>query len=322
DNFDAYTFYLSGRSHQARLSPSELNSAIADFRKAIELDPNYALAYTGIADSYRALVLSGEYAPAEMIKKSNEAAETAVTLDPQLAEAHSSVGFNRFWFYRDWAGAEEAMKRSLEIDPKLATGHLHYAHLLSNIGRNDEAIAEAEKVRSLAGYDPFFATLQGMVYQHAGQFETALARFKLASDLDENLWLPHMFAAVTYLDARRYDQEAFDSARKATELNHSQSISPAYEVVALVRLGRNDEAKRILEELLKRSEYKYVPSYHLAIAYVGIDDRENALKWIEKSVAEQDPKIVFLKVDHIWDPLRSEPRFIALMRKMNFPEQK
>ena len=316
ENFDAYVLYLEGRSHQFKLGTTDVSDAITNYQKAIQLDPNYALAYAGIADCNRSLVLSGEIRPADKIEKAISSAETAVSLDPKLAEAQTALGFVKFWFRHDWVGAETAFKQALELAPNSAGAHHHYAHLLLLIGRNDEALREAEIACTLDPTNPLYATIGGVIYQQAGQPETALARFKQADELEKSLWLPQMFTAITYIDLGRY-QEALDLTQKISALNESQSMSLAYESVALARLGRRNEAKKALQELLERSKNRYVPPYHLAIAYVGIGDHEHALEWLEKSFVGQDPKIVFLKVDKIWDPLRSKPRFVKLMTDLN-----
>lgn len=317
DNVEAYRLYLDGRISLVKLAPADVKRALVSFQKATEIDPHYALAYTGISDCYRSLVLSGEHPPAETIKFAVEAGEKAARIDPGLVEAQTNLGFNYFWYKRDWAAAEAAFKRALDIDPNSALAHHHYAHLLSNLGRHDEAIAEAEKVRKLDSSTPFFLTIQGLVYHQAGKLDEGIARFNEATKLDPTLWLPRNFAAIAYTDLKRYD-EAIAAARKATELNPSQSMSTAYESVILARLGRREEARKLLDSLLQRSAERYVPPYHIAIACIGVGDRENALLWLEKSFSEQDTKIVFLKADHIWDELRTEPRFVELMRKLDF----
>jgi serine/threonine-protein kinase len=311
ENVPAFRLYTTGRFYLSKLKPEDTKHALEDFQEAIDLDPTYALAYTGISDVYRSSILSGELSPAEMAPKAMAAADKAAAIEPDLPEAQTNLGFNYFWYKRDWAASETAFKRALEIDRDSALAHHHYAHFLSNIGRNQEAIAEAEETRRLDPTNPFFITIQGLVYKQAGRYDEAFARFDEATKLN-GLWLARLFAAIAYTDLGRY-QEALEAARQATESNSSQSISTAYESVALAGLGRRVEAKKILKQLLARSRAVYVPPYHLAIAYVGLGDREHALEQLEKSFSEQDVKIVFLKTDHIWDPIRSEPRFVELM---------
>ena len=315
DNPLAYRLYLAGRSDQLKLTPPDTKRAIGNYQKAIDHDPNYALAYTGISDCYRGLILSGEFPPGETIDRAMAAAELAVKIDPTLAEAQASLGHNYFWFKRDWIASEAAFQRALAIDPNSAFAHHHYAHLLSNMGRHDDALVHAEEVRKLEPYSAYSFAVQGMVYQQAGKLDEAFVRFDEAKKFAPDLWLTYLYEATAYTDLRRFE-DAIAAAQKASEHNPSQSISVAYESVARAGQGRRDEAKKLLDGLLKRSAETYVPPYHIAIAYMGLGDSENALLWLEKSFSEQDPKIVFLKVHHVWDGLRQEPRFIELIRKM------
>jgi len=317
NNAEAYRLYWEGRSNQLKLNPNFVKIAIEDYLKAIDLDPNYALAWAGISDSQRGLILSAEISPIEPGKRAIEAADKAIELDPQLAEAHAARANAYFWLEHDWINAEAEFKQSIELDPKSAVTHANYAHMLSNVGRHGEAITEIGIARQ---HDPNLAiwmTYDGIVHQQAEHFDIAFARFNDAKSMDRELWLPHLFEAEAYTHLQRYDA-ALESARRASAINPLQTISTAYECVALAGLNRRGEAKKLLDGLLQRSTETHVPHYHLAIAYMGLGDRKNALDFLEKSFAEQDVKIVFLKADHIWDDLRSEPRFIELMTKMNF----
>lgn len=316
ENIPAYELYLEGRFHLLRLSPDEVHLGIDKFRQAIELDPNYALAHTGIARGYMSLVLSSESPPDEMmIERSIAAAETAVHLDPQLAEAWASLGAVYFWFKHDWDRSEKAFKTAMDLDPDLAFAHLYYAILLGNIGRIDEALAESEKAHELDPYWAYSTSIQGTILIQAGKPDEALTRFGEASRLDPRLWIAQCKAALALIDLHRYD-EALATARKAADINRSQTNSLAFESFALAKLGRRDEARKILNDLLIRSRDGYVPPYHIAVTYVGLGDSENALTWLERAFTERDPKIVFLRSESFWNNLRSEPRFVELARKM------
>jgi tetratricopeptide (TPR) repeat protein len=311
--------YWEGRYYQLKLAPRFVDIAIEKYQKAIDLDQNFALAWTGISDSHRGLILSGEKSPAEESKLAVEAANKALAIDPQLAEAHLARALAYFWLEHDWSRAEAEFKRSLELDPKSAVTRANYAHMLSNMGRHDQAISEIRTAREQDSYSANWLTYDGIVHLQAGQLDAAFARFEDAKRMDRELWLPHFFEAQAYTDLQRSD-EALASARKATDINDSQSISTAYECVALARLDRRDEAEKVFDELLRRNSERYVPPYHLAIAYMGLDKREEAVRWLEKSYVEGDVKIVFLKADRIWDPIRSETRFVELITKLNLPQ--
>jgi DNA-binding winged helix-turn-helix (wHTH) protein/TolB-like protein/Tfp pilus assembly protein PilF len=311
ENAEAYRLYLKGRTLHRTLAPEDIKRGISYFEQAIEIDPNYALAYAGIADCYRSLILSAELTPSETIRQSTAAARKAVEIDPGLAEAQVALGLSQYWFEHNWQDAEATLTRAIAIDPGSTDAHIIYAHLLSTTGRHDEALGEAEQARKLDPYEPYLHAIQGLVLIDAGKYNEALAGPIETS----RVWIAPLFAATAYIDLQRYD-EAIAAARRAGTLNPGQTNSLAYESFALARLGRRDEARKILDILLKRSAERYVPPYHIAVVYAGLGERENALNFLEKAFAGPDPKMVFLKSHHFWDDLRSEPRFVELMRKM------
>lgn len=318
DSPEAYQLFLKGRFHISKLSPDQVRLGIASLRQAVAIDPNYALAYAGIARGYMSLVLSNELPPGDMSDQALAAAEQAVQIDSRLAEAHATRGALYYWFKHDWIASEADYRTALDLDPHLAFTHVYYASLLGNLGRTDEALDHAEKARDLDPYWAYATSIQGTILVHAGRPEEALKRYSEASRLDPSLWLPHSKAAMALIDLHRYD-EAIATARKAADLNRSQTNSLALESYALAKLGRRDEAKRILDDLLRRSRQGYVPEYHVAVAYAGLGDRENALAWLERGYIEKDPRMLWLKSEYFWKDLRSEPRFIELMQKLNFP---
>jgi len=314
---EAYQLYARGRFHSYKLTPAEITKGIEYFQRAIEIDPQYALAYAGISDSTRSLVLSAEYPPVENFERSLTAARKAIELDGQLAEGHVARGMISFWYERDWVATETEFKEALELDPNSALAHLYYAHLLSNTGRHAEAVEEARKARIIDPVSPFVSSVEGLFLMQADRLDEAIVQFDKASDVDPNFWMPHMFKARALIEKRMF-QEAEVSARRATDLSPAQSISIAYESYAAAKQGKRDKATALLNELTQRSRDRYVPPYHLAIAYIGLGDRGNALTQLEQGVAEYDSKVVFLKVEHTWDELRAEPRFVELIRQLKF----
>ncbi len=315
NNPEAYELYLKGRVHILKLKPDDIKLGIAAFKQAIVIDPNYALAYTGIARGYMGLVLSNELPPGNMGAQALAAAERAVQIDPRLAEAHAVRGALYYWFKHDWAASEAAYKTALELDPDSAFAHVYYASLLSNLGRTEEALRHVEKARDIDSFSAYAASIQGTILVHAGRPEEAGKSYSEALRIDPNLWLPHSKAAMALIDLHRYD-DAVATARKAAELNRSQTNSLALESYALAKLGRRDEARKILDELVSRSRREYVPQYHIAVAYAGLGDRENTLAWLEKGYTEKDPRMLWLRSEYFWNDMRSEPRFKDLMKKL------
>ena len=316
-NVEAYQLYLRGRFHVFKLTPPEIQQGISYFQQAIDLDPNYALAYAGISDAYRSLALGSEINPGENLPKSIAAARKAIEFDDNLSEGHTALGMSLFWGEWNWKEAENQYKRALELDPNEVNAHIFYAHFLSNLGRHDEALAQIKRARELDPLFPFAGALEGQFLLHAGRPDEALDRLKKTFELAPNFWMPHLFAASAYTEKGMY-AEAVAEARKAKELSPVLTVATAFEGYALTKWGKRDEAQALLDELLKLSATRSVPADHIAMIYNGLGETGKALDWLEKAYEQKDPKMTFLKVAPVWNNLRNEPRFIELMRRMSF----
>jgi tetratricopeptide (TPR) repeat protein len=314
-NVEAYQLYLRGRFHVFKLTPPDVNKGISYFQQAIAIDPNYAFAYAGLGDAYRSLALGSEMPPIEYLSRAKAAAQKAVDLDDTSSEAHASLAITIFWSDWDWAKAEDHFKRAIELDPNSANGHLFYSHLLSNLARHDEALAEIKIARQLDPLFPFAGALEGQSLSYAGRNDEALERLRETSELAPNFWMPHLFAAGVYIEKAMYE-ESVTEARLTGKLAPTQTASVAYECYALAKLGRHDEARAALDGLLKLSSERFVPPYHIALIYSGFGENNEALTWLERGFAERDPKMTFIKVDPKLNNLRNEPRFISLVERM------
>jgi serine/threonine protein kinase/Flp pilus assembly protein TadD len=318
-NTEAYQLYLKGRFNVFKLTPPEVKTGILYFQKAIQLDPNYALAYVGLADAYRSFALGAEMVPTEFLAKSKAAAQRALEIDDSLAEAHTALGMTMFWYDWNWSAVENQFKRALELNPNSADTHQFYAHLLSNTGRHVEALAEIKRARELDPYSPFLNTLEGQFLLHAGKPDEALARLRESFELAPGFWFPHVFASSAYIEKAMF-VEAIIEARSATELSSAQTVSVAYEGYALAKLGKYEEARIVLDRLLKLSKERFVPPYHIALLYNGLGERNEAFAWLERGFEQRDPKMTFLKVDPKWNNLRDDPRFVDLMRRVGLSQ--
>ena len=318
-NTEAYQLYLKGRYHVIRLRRSETQIGISYFQKAIELDPNYALAYAGLAEAYRTLTLPGDLPATEFFPKAKAAAQKAIELDDTLAEGHTQLGLANFWYDWDWNEAEKQCKRALELDPQIPETYLLCAHLFSTTGRHAEALAEVKRGRELDPLNLRVNSLEGQFLIFAGQTDEALARFQKTFEIDPNFWFTHSFAASAYIEKGMYS-EAIAEARKATELSEGSSHPTAFLGYALARSGKQAEARAVLEELLKSSTERYIPPYHIALIYNGLDERDQTLAWLERGYKQRDPKMVFLRVEPKWKNLRADPRFQDLLRRVGFPQ--
>jgi len=318
-NTEAYQLYIRGRFLVFKLTPQEIEKGISYFQEAISLDPQYALAHAGLADAFRSLALGSEMPPNETLQKSKAAAQKAIELDESLSEAHTALGMTIFWSDWKWAEAESEFKRALELSPNSANAHLFYSHLLSNLGRHEEALAEIRTARELDPLFPFAGALEGQSLSNAGRNDEALDRLRKTSELAPNFWMPHLFASGAYIEKGMYD-EAVAEAQLATKLSPFQTASVAYEAYALAKSGKQDQARVKLNDLLELSRKRFVPPFHIALIYSGLGEQNEALGWLERAFDQRDPKITFLKVNRKLNSLRNEPRFIDLMRRMGFDE--
>jgi TolB-like protein/Tfp pilus assembly protein PilF len=318
ENVEAYQLYLKGRYHVFKLTPPEVQKSIEYFQGAIALDPTYALAYAGMSDSYRSLALAGEFDPNDTLPKAKAAALKAIDIDGEVADGHTALGVCLFWYDWNWAASEEQYKRALDLNPNSSLAHLFYSHLLSNLGRHAEALAEVKRARELDPLSAFVGALEGQFLLHAGKADEALNRLREATQLDPNFYFPHQFAAEAYIEKAMY-AEAITEARLAQRFGPTQTVGITFEASALAKAGRQEEAREKLYELLRLSSQRFVPPAHVAFVYEALGETDNALDWLEKGFEARDPKMAFLKAWPAWNKLRAHPRFQELARKMAFP---
>ena len=314
---EAYQLFAKGKFHSSRLILPEVQKGISYFEQAIAADPNYAMAYVELSNAYRAMVLTNDVSPADAMPKARDYALRAAELDPTLSEAQTVLAFIAFWYEFDPAKAEPIHRRAIELDPSSPQSHFGYAHFLSNTGRHDEALAEIKRALELDPVSLVTNALYGQVLFFAGQEDEALRVLQATSDLDQNFWLPHLFISRIYAKKGMWD-ESIAAASRARDLSNGNAEAIANIGYAQAKAARTAEAQNLLVELKKRSETRYVPHYALAALYNGLGDREKALDSLEKAFTDRDSLMVFLKVEPKWDNLRSDPRFIELMKRMNF----
>ena len=318
-NPEAYQLYLKGRFHILKNTPPDYLRAIPYFEKAIEIDPRYALSFVGLADAYRGLALGAEMRPTEYFPKAKSAAQRALEIDGNLAEAHAILGWITFWYDWDWAAAENHCKRALELDPDSGDAHMVYAHIFSTSERHQEALAEAKRASELEPLNLRNLVIEVSFYIYAGQVEIASSKLDKIFELDPNYWWAHQWAARAYMGKGQFG-EAEASARTAIKLNEENSRSIAYLGYVLARSGRQREASTELEKLKRRSSERYTSPISVAIIYIALGERDAALKWLENGIEQCEPRLVFLKVDPIFNDLRGDARFEELLNRVGFPE--
>jgi TolB-like protein/DNA-binding winged helix-turn-helix (wHTH) protein len=290
----------------------DLQTAIGHFKRAIEKDPDYALAYAGLADAYIELGNEDEggHYPKETLPEAKEAATKASELDPSLGEAHFSLAQTIELYDWNWSEAEKEYRLALELNPSDADAHLEYGRFLQALGRNDEATTQMNYAIEL---DPFnFKTRDVVAYvtYASGQYDLAIEQFsRLGNDFGLG-W--------AYREKKMYPEAIAALERSLTRSGrHELPLASLAGVYGLV--GRRGEALKLIDELKARARLHFVPSSLFAQAYIGLGEKNRALTWIERAYEEHDQGMVYIKAYPGWDSLRSEPRFQALVRRMNFP---
>jgi len=317
-NPDAYINYLQGRQLWNRRTESDLLKSIDFFEHALKIDPNYASAYTGLADSYAALALLEFMPPHDAYPKAREAVEKALALDDQLAEAYTSLGLIKFQYEWDWSGAEDVLTKAIGINPSYAPAHHFYADFLKAMGRFDEALAEIEKAHEL---DPFSLVISagvGHVLYLSREYDRAIEQYQKAVDLDPAFMITHVWFGRPYLEKGMF-KEAISELETAVKLSDESTLALAMLGHALASAGRREDALRILNKLMERSKTQYVPSYWIAVIHNGFKDKEQVLEWIKKAYAERSSWLVWSNVEPRFAWLRNDHDVAELLKAMKFP---
>jgi serine/threonine protein kinase/pimeloyl-ACP methyl ester carboxylesterase/tetratricopeptide (TPR) repeat protein len=312
-NTAAYDLYLKGRFHWNKRTSEEIKQAIDYFNQAIEVDPSYALAYTGLADCYNLQGLR-EIAPDDAFTKAKAAALKALEIDDSLAEAHTSLGFVKHRYDWDWPGADKEFRRALELNPNYSTAHQWYAFYFATQGRPAESIAEIKRALEL---DPLSLEINadvGVQYVYARQADLAIEALRKTVALDEGFAYTHYMLGRAYQIKGMYP-EAVKEAQRAVDLGGRSARLVGYLGQAEAAAGRQAEARKTLDELSKRSKQSYVSPLELALIYIALNEKEKAIAELQLGYEEHSSTVAFLKVDFRFDPLRSDPRFVEIVRR-------
>jgi adenylate cyclase len=307
---DAYNLYLQGRFQWNLRTEASLRHAISLFEHAIEKDPTFGLAFSGIADAYAQLGWLEFAAPTETFPKARAAAERALEIDDRLAEAHASLGFVRFLYERDWPAAEKEFERAVSLNPGLPTAHQFYADYLKAMGRLPEAIDQMERAVELDPLSMAINTGFGHVLYLSRDYDAAIAQYRKSLEIDPSFAPAHLWFGRPYLQKGLF-VEAISELEKAVDLSGGSTISLA--VLAHAYAGKEPEARRILADLLERARHRYLPSYWIALIFTGLGDADQAMTWLERACEERSSWVVWINVEPRFDGLRSNPRFLSLL---------
>jgi tetratricopeptide (TPR) repeat protein len=296
-----------------KVTEPKVREGLVYLRQATEHDPYYAPAFAMIASAHRALTLCCDVHPSEL-DEAKTAAVRAVQIDDNSAEAHSSLASTLF--FRDWdfPEAEKHFLRALELDPNSAIAHFQYADFLGRMGRPEEAKAERARALELEPYSPYFNAFALLDSEEDG----ALGKVQFTIGLDPDLYFSHYAAAGVYRRMKMYPEAAAEF-RRAKELAPEQTWTDISLAPLLKEMNEPGQARAVQDELIRRSESRFVPPYHVAVVYSQLGDTEQALAWLQKAYQIRDPKLTFLKTTRGLKKLESDPRYQDIYRRVFIP---
>jgi len=315
-NPGAYEAYLKGRFFWNKRDRASLEKSLGYFKEAIAKDPNYALAYAGLADVYVVLGPDWAMAPQDTNEKAKAAAQKALELDDSLAEAHTSLAsiYHNEW---NWQEAERQFKRAIELNPNYATAHHWYSIYLATAGRFDETVKEAEKAAELDPLSLIISASLGNRLNEARRYEDAANQCHKTLDMDPNFGLAYLCLGISSVNEGHF-QEGITELQKATELLPGNPYSLGQLGIAYALSGDHARARKILSKL-KNPSQPYLPAYSIAMVSAGLANKEQTILWLEKGYEKRNDDMVYLKIEPVFDPFHSDPRFQDLIRRIGFP---
>ncbi len=313
---EAHDQYLRGRYHYARFNLFDAQKAVAYFQHAIELDPSFGLAHCGLADALMVFTLSGDVATNVVTSTAKSAIARALRLDPESAEAHTSDAFTKFWFDWDFKESEWAARRAIQLNENYSLAHVYLAHVYSNTGRYDEAMAAIQRGMVLDPLSLFVGAMRGQFLYHAGRDAESVEQFNTTLGMEPRFWIGQICAAKVYEKLGMYS-EALTACDLAGQFSggNSEALSIAGYVHAVS--GNRGKAEGCIQQMMDRKKERYVPPYNVALIFAGLGEYETALQWLGQALEERDVHMPFL-LDHKWDGMRGDSRFREIAARAGF----
>jgi eukaryotic-like serine/threonine-protein kinase len=315
-NAEAYQLYLKGRYYLFKGTQDGMAKALENFNQALELDPNYALAYAGLADVYYGQA-DVKYSPRDSMPRMKAATEKALQLDDTLAEAHNSLAIVSYVYDWDWSTAEREFRRAIELDPNYVFGHHQYGWLFALSGRQTEAANELARASQLDPLSPLVTVDNNISYVLSKQYDRGLAFAQKGEEMDPNFFLAHFVQGWIY-DKKGDYQKSIAKLQRARQLEDQPWIS-CWLGHAYAASGDRQNAQKTINDLSELSKQRYVSPYFTATVYAGLKDKEKTLEYLEKAYQDKSVWMVWLKVEDIFDFLRPDPRFQDLQRRVGLP---
>src|SRR5215469_1008807 len=313
----AYDSYLRGRYHLARYNLFDAQKAVEFFRSATDRDPTYALAHSALADALMVFPISGDASSKEIFCEAKAAISLALRLDPGSAEAHSSDAEAKFWFDWDFKGVEEMALRAITLNENYTHAYLFLAHVLSNTGRHDKALAIMQQALVLDPLSLILGAVYGQFLYHAGRNSESIGQLKAILEMEPRFWVGQIFAAKVYEKVGMYS-EALVACERAWQFSggNTEALSIAGYVYAVS--GERAKAEATVHQLLELEKQRYVPPYNIALVFAGLEEREATLQWLQCAFEDRDVHMPFL-LDHKWDLIRPAPQFQELLSRVGLP---
>jgi TolB-like protein/Flp pilus assembly protein TadD len=319
ENSEAYQLYLKGNYYTSKFTNDGFRKGIDYFNQAIAVDPNYGLAYSGLAFNYNN---AGDWSipPNEAAPKARDAASRALAIDETLADAHLSMAIIAHWYEWDWASAGREFKRAIELNPDDPRPHGYYSWYLATMGRTDQALAEAKRGQQLDPVSSEANLFVGSVLVFTRQYDQAIEQLRSGIELDPTYWYAHDFLGRAYEQKGRLP-EAIAEFQRALELAKDNAENWSNLGHAYALSGKRGEAQKIIDQLKELSAHSYVAPYNFAAIYAGLGDKDQAFAWLDRAYVDRSGFLAFyLKSDAHMDSLRSDPRFKDLVRRIGLPE--
>jgi DNA-binding winged helix-turn-helix (wHTH) protein/Tfp pilus assembly protein PilF len=315
DSPDAYRLYISGRYHWNQRTEAGLRKATEYFTRAIETDPTYARAYSGLADSYTTLGYLSHLAPRDVFPKADDAARRALRLDATLTEPHTSLAYVRLYYDWDWTEAEAAFGRAITLNPNYATAHHWYAVYLTAMGRFEEARAAIGRAQALDPTSLMINTDLGFVLYYSRQYDAAIKQLQMVTEMNQEFPLAHFWLGRVYQEKAMYGEAIAEFQRAQTVLQGWPVVSAAIGYVQGVS-GQKHEALETLGGLERLAKERYVTPYGVALIHAGLGDKDRALVWLDSALEDRSHWIVWLKLDPRLDSVRSDRRYGDLLLRV------
>ena len=320
ESAEAYQLYLKGRHHWNQWTEEGFNKGIEYFQEAVEKDPGYALAYSGLADSYVLLGWNSYLPPKEAFPKAKSAALKALQIDANLAEAHTSLAAALWLYDWQWVEAETEFNRTLKVNSNYPTANHWYAEYLMTMGRHEEAIARFKSSQELDPLSLIINVAVGWALYFARRYDQAIEQLRKTLELDPNYPVTHWILGLVYRGTGRY-QLAITEGEKAVALSGGSPLMRAALAHTYAAANRTRDSLEVLDELTSLTTQKYVSSYFFAGIYIGLGERGQALKWLEKAFEENSHWLIYLHIDPSMEIVHDDPRFRSLLHRFGLPPE-